>query len=399
MHNLKNETQRFCEFLEFFLSPLGLPGAYDYYTESKIDHFVCVCEELRDTGRLDVSRCSTVDLFHFTNSMIQLMKAFEQDPCLGWGEISEDNEASGLIEVMYIGLGYALIYEEDASAFDTDYVRALAAVARMKYSSFKSTISASALNEDDLKAFVQTRRGFLPLVMYNSEALQDNYKLIYYGEHSHTLRIVAKTLLNRAEWRKVERSRLCDILGVESEEELTKVIVSPENCATVAQVLSLDLDSFVGLLQSIELEYEKAAIINKYKQASELPSKITAAEIKNDEDRITPTEFIELTKSIGRVHPNYKANKKLMGMLLQNGTEIGVEISTTKTVNIWLNASRKAIALEPFIKAEYEQTSADESNYGRHSALRIYNQLSREPVIKLTLKSVGDAKLVINHLK
>ncbi|PHR54870.1 MAG: hypothetical protein COA47_14720 [Robiginitomaculum sp.] len=397
MHNLKDETERFCEFLELFLSPLGIPNSDELLTNSNINNYVDICIELRDSGRL--GRCHTMDLFHFTNTMIQLLKAFEADPCIGWGEGIDGGDTSGLSELMHLGLGYALIYECDASAFDTDRLRALAAVARMKYSSFKATVSASSLGEDELISFVQTRRGFLPLEIYDDEAMQDNYKLTYKGEHCHSFKQLAGTLLNRAKWRNIEHSYLRGILGAESNDELKEVIISPENCTTVAKVLSLDLDSYIGMLQSLELEYKKHAIENKYKNARGLPSKVTAADIKSDEGRVTPSDFIELAKTVGRTHPNYKANKKLMGVLLNNGTEIGVEINTSKTVNLWINTSQKNTILELFIKAEYGTTSPSEPNYGRHSALRIYSQLAWDPVVKLTIKSIRDARVVINQLK
>jgi len=95
----------------------------------------------------------------------------------------------------------------------------------------------------------------------------------------------------------------------------------------------------------------------------------------------------------------YTINKKLICMKLNSGQEIGVDISTSKSVTFWLNATNKDSFLEPFIKAEYGFISEKNSKYGRHSALRKYSQLAYEPVIKLSVKTVGDAQKILSHLK
>ena len=48
-------------------------------------------------------------------------------------------------------------------------------------------------------------------------------------------------------------------------------------------------------------------------------------------------EFIELLGA--KVHPSYRANKKMKGYLLDDGREVAVELTTTKTVNVWINHS------------------------------------------------------------
>jgi hypothetical protein len=106
-----------------------------------------------------------------------------------------------------------------------------------------------------------------------------------------------------------------------------------------------------------------------------------------------------LVKTVGSVHPLYTINKKLVGMKLNTGQELEVDISTSKSLTFWLNATNKDSVLKPFIKAEYGLISENTSKYGRHSALRKYSQLAYEPVIKLSLKTVGDAQKILNHLK
>jgi hypothetical protein len=414
MDNLKEHAEEFCERIEFLLCPLGMNNQGSIFSESKVEYYLNICCKLRDTGKLDSSQCHTMDLFHFTNSMIQLAKAIEFDPCLGWYEWKSNGDVSGLLELLYLGLGYALIYEDDASEFDnssdflhSDSTTAMAAVARMKVSSFRSAISASNItlssiktdqSDDEVIAFVKSRRGFKPLDIYDGDATQDNYKIEYLGNNV-TAKFLARTLIGRAKGRNITTEQLCYSVGLCSKNELAKKIVLPENATSIAKLLSLDIHAYMFCLEQIELEREKVIIAKKYKQLLDIPPNIVVSDIKSDSDLITPDEFIELVKTVGSIHPLYTINKKLVGMKLNTGQELGVDISTSKSLTFWLNAINKDSVLEPFIKAEYAFISEQTSKYGRHSALRKYSQLAYEPVIKLSLKTVGDARKILNHLK
>lgn len=412
MQNLQKHVDEFCERIELLLSPLGLN--LELYSESKVERYLGICCELRDTGRLDSTRFHTMDLFHFTNSMIQLAKAIEADPTLGWYEWESNGDVSGLLELMYLGLGYALIYENDADMLEnngdsmaSDFTRAMASVARMKVSSFRSAISSAGIglpsieddeNYDKVIYFVKSRRGFKPLEIYDGEALQENYKLIYSDDLVHSNVFLARTLISRAKWRKIKTDQLHGLFDVSNNDELARVIVLPENATTVAKLLSLDVKAYLSYLQRIELEMEKTAISEKYMKLSKIPSRVVASDIKNDAEKITLEEFIELAMDVGCIHPSYGSNKKMMGMLLNNGKEIGIDISVSKSVTFWLNATNKDSILDPYIKAEYAQVSDDDSRYGRHSGLRIYKQLAFESVLKLSIRTVGDAKKILKHL-
>lgn len=420
MQNLKKHISEFCERIEELLSPLGIQYKESLLSESKIEYYSNICCELRDTGGLDSSKFHTMDLFHFTNSMIQIAKAIELDPTLGWYEWEPNGDSSGLLELMYIGLGYALIYENDSSVLNdspitsstlsdslgslsSDQMRAMAAVARMKHSSFKSAVSSagilqSSVYDNDLISFVKSRRGFKPLNIYDGEALQEDFKF-YYSEHiANSYKFLANTLINRAKWRKIDRTLLSHILRVDADKELESEIVLLENATTVSELLSLNLEAYLHYLQKLEFETLKETIATKYSEARKVSSKVNISDIKNNDERVTPTDFIEMAKSIGRTHPSYASNKKLMGILLNSGIEVGVEL-TVKTVTLWLNASNKNSITEQYIKAEYDAVSDTSDKYGRHSALRIYEQLRHAPVIKLSIMSVGDAKKVLKSLK
>ena len=420
MQDLKKHINEFCERIETLLNPLGIRYKESLFCESKIEYYSNICCELRDTGGLDSSKFHTMDLFHFTNSMIQMAKAIELDPTLGWYEWEPNGDSSGLLELMYLGLGYALIYEDDSSVLNdslvtystlsdslgslsTDHMRAMAAVARMKHSSFKSAVSLagiqlSSVDDNDLISFVKSRRGFKPLNIYDGEAIQDDFKF-YYSEHiAHSYRFLANTLINRAKWRKIDRTLLCHILRVDADKKLEDEIILLENATTVSELLSLNLEAYLHYLQKLEFETLKEAIAIKYSEARKVSSKVDISDIKSDDERITPTDFIEMVKSIGHIHPSYGSNKELMGVLLNSGIEIGIEL-TVKTVTLWLNASNKNLITEQYIKAEYDAVSDTSEKYGRHSALRIYDQLGYAPAIKLSIMSVGEAKKVLNSLK
>jgi len=412
MKGLQEHAEEFCDRAELLLTSLGL--GLDLYSDSKVEYYVGICCELRETGRLDISKCHTMDLFHFTNAMIQLAKAIEADPTLGWYEWESNGDVSGLLDLMYLGLGYALIYEQDSSvmlnntdSMPSDFTRAMASVARMKVSSFRSAISLAGIalssidnceNYEKVISFVKSRRGFKPLEIHDGEALQDNYKFIYSDKYAHSNKFLARTLISRAKWRKIKSEQLYGLFDVSTNTELASAIVLPENATTVAKLLSLDVKAYISYLQCIELEEETVAIAKKYTELSKIPSRVVASDTKNCMEKITSEEFIELVANIGCIHPSYGSNKKMMGMILNNGKEIGVDISVSKSVTCWLNAVNKDSILEPYIKAEYDQVSEDDSKYGRHSGLRIYKQLAFESVIKLSIKTIDDAKKILKHL-
>lgn len=407
MNDLQKITEDFCERIGLLLSPLGLSYKNSLYSESKVERYLGICCELRDTGKMDSSKFHTMDLFHFTNSMIQLAKAIELDPCIGWHEWESNGDVSGLLDLMYLGLGYALIYENDSSSITSDFTRAMASVARMKLSSFRSAISSTDIplssmerdeHDEKLISFVKSRRGFKALEIYDGESLQDNYKFVYSDELAHSNKFLANTLISRAKCRKIKIERLYELFDVSCNEELVLKIVLPENATTVAKLLSLDVKAYLSYLQRIELEMVKTTLTEKYKELSKTQSRVMVSDTKKDLEKITLEEFIELVTDIGSVHPSYGSNKKLMGMLLNNEKEIGVDITVSKSINFWINATHKDPILEPFIKAEYDRVSDDDSKYGRHSGLRIYEQLAYEPVLKLSIQTVGEAKKILKQL-
>lgn len=396
MLSIKKEVETFCEFFELFHSPMGIKDMNDILDSSDIKKYIGICEELKQTGRLDVSRCHLMDLFHFTTSMIQQIKAFELHPCLAGGEPTEKSELAGLTELLYIGLGYAALYERDTQVSENDMPRALAAVAKMKYSSFKTNISSSGLYQDeDLIDFVKSRRGFIPLDNYDSTAIIDNYKLLY---HYQSRKLFARSLIRRAKYRKISRSFLNEIFEAEDDAMLTLALVKPDNCTTVAELLSMDLNTLIEALKLIEVEEKRSQIEKKYENATTMPSRVQMADVKEDEEAVTPDDFIKMLKSLGNIHQNYKSSKKMTVMQLKNSTEVGIETGTTKTVNIWVNSEYIDSQLGPLVKAKYEVTSEDAPVYGRHSALRRYNQLAWNPVSKLVIRTVGEARQVMGGL-
>ena len=355
MLSVEKETETFCEFYELFHCPMGIRDMNDVLNSSDIRKYISVCEELRDTGRIDVSRCYLMDLYHFTTSMLQQIKAFELHPCLGWGNASGDEELVGLTELLYIGLGYATLYEEDALVSMIDNPRALAAVARMKYSSFKTNISASGLQQyEDQVEFVKNRRGFIPMEVYDSTAITDNHKLRYYEQSKKSL---VAALIRRAEYRKISREHLKEVFRAKDDAMLVEILVKPENCTTLAELVSLDLYALIEVLKLIDMKEEQSRIEKQYECATAIPSKVQVTDIKTDEEAVTPNDFIKMLKSVGYTHPNYKSSKKMTVMLLKNSTEVGVETSTTKTVNIWVSSRNIDRQLESLVKAKYEEIS------------------------------------------
>lgn len=396
MLSIEKEIEKFCEFYELFHCPMGIVGMNDVSNSSDIRKYTSVCEELRDTGRIDISGCHLMDLFHFTTSMLQQIKAFELHPCLGWGNLTEDGELTGLTELLYIGLGYAVLYEDEAQVSVIDSPRALAAIARMKYSSFRTSISASGLRQyEDQVEFVKNRRSFIPLEVYDSTAITDNYKLLY---HEQSKKSLVAALIRRAEYRKITREYLKKVFKVKDDAMFVEVLVKPENCTTLAELLSLDLNALIKVLKLIDMKEEQSRIEKQYECVTNIPFKVQIMDTKVDEDAVTPNDFINMLKSIGNIHPNYKSSKKMTVILLKNDIEVGVETSTTKTVNIWVNSRYIDGQLEELVKAKYEKTSEEATVYGRHSALRRYNQLAWKAVSKLVIRTVGEARIIITRL-
>jgi hypothetical protein len=380
------------ENIELFLGKAGFAKS-DLYETSYLKKFLPVCHELYDTGTFDESCVDPSSLYDFAIGVLYVARAESI-----YQQCDFDQRYTSIAPSLFAAIGYMeLEYPECTMGLQGwEYENAMAALARMKLSSFRAALSTSGRNINDIDSvvnFIKTRRGYIPLTVVNREAQKENITFSY---HDQSLKIVARNLLYRAKWRDISVDKMMSVLNVDDKSELIVALIKADNSPTVAAMLSLDLFSFISLLHTIELEEAKQSLTNKYSKAIKAEVLVTAEDLKDANERVTPNEFIELLGA--KVHPSYRANKKMKGYLLDDGREVAIELTTTKTVNVWINHSCLTSKFEDYLKNTIPETTPESKPYGRHSALRVYPSLAWEPISQLVVKNVGEATALANFL-
>jgi hypothetical protein len=357
-----------------------------------------VCTELYANGAWDLAKMNTVDLGYFCIDVLKLQNLVENH--LGGSAAYEWKHSQLIKNIVIKSLGYALVehgedYGDSYAEVGSEYFdEAFAAISGMKLTSY---LAATKLLPEQFEffsriEFAKSRRGYSPVTFFHSTHSIEDYAYT----SSMSTETLGLELISRARYREREMV-LKNAFGASTFDELCCSLVDPANATTVSHVLSLNMPMFISTLEKAIKKDQDLKIKQLFKGVSEIPPKIRNIDLVNDQSIIDSNEFISLVAKSADIHESFRGNKKLIVYTLESGIDIGIE-QAAKKVRIWIAKRFISSELECFIKHVYPATIKDNDKYGRHSGLRLYDQLAWNEVAKLCISTLGEAKQILSIL-
>lgn len=388
------------EIIEELILPFFGDAAESLFDDSQVTNLLTIACEVDRHNRYDTAKCDMESMSHICEHAMFYRQKLRENPNFPiFPDIAEQKYAN-LERAVRKTWAFITLYAPDSIPVPSPLLpEDIAALTGLKTSTLRNVLPAVYDKSfgERLKGLLNSDR--IPKIeVYDSES--ETEQLLFSLDIQDTVDW-QRRLFRRAEARNVDAKTVDKFLP---ETSLAATILlnhihdNPSALMKLADTLSFERSSFAkGTLSAIynELEVKQSQTMELLRHAEQTePMAIK----RDDTAALTAEELRDLviTEFKGALHPLYRGNKKLIGMQLVNGETLAIE--TSKKPQLWLNAKNFTEKLTNWVVKRYDPTSPEESLSQRHSGLRLYDDLGTPEVVKLRIKTYGDARAVLNVL-
>jgi hypothetical protein len=388
------------EIIEELILPFFGDAAESLFDDTQVTNLLTIACEVDRHNRYDTAKCDMESMSHICeHAMFYRQKLRENPNASVFTDLAEQKYAD-LERALRKTWAFITLYSHNSVPVPSPLLpEDIAALTGLKTSTLRNVIPVvyDKSFEERLKGLLNSDR--IPKIeVYDSES--ETEELLFPLDVQDTVDW-KRRVFRRAEARNIDAATIEKCLpkaNLAATVLLNHTHDNPSILMKLADTLSFERSSFAkGTLSAIYNELEL-----KQSQTQELLWHAEQTEpmaIKRDDTApLTAEELRDLviTEFKGALHPLYRGNKKLIGMELVNGAVLAIE--TSKKPQLWLNAKNFTEKLTNWLVKRYDPTTPEESLYQRHSGLRLYDDLGTPEVVKLRIKTYGDARTVLNVL-
>jgi hypothetical protein len=387
------------EIVEELISPLFGSSADVLFDDNNVQRFLAAACEVDKHNRYDLAKCDIHSMSHICeHTLFYLQKLVDIPNYSIFPEIAE-NKYLNLERALRKTWAFITVHDRTIPVCSDLLPEDVAALTGLKESTLRNAIPQvfSKTFDERLNGLENSSR--VPdITIFDSESETDELAFPTDLKDTNEWQI---RVFRRAEAREVSQNNLNELISdleISARGLLVGCQRSPEMIIKLADLISFERNTFIqGTLAAIsnELQSEQEVVADLlYYTESRQPRALA----RGDEALISANELKDLiiTEFEGDLHTLYRGNKKLIGMQLNSSKTLAIE--TSKKPQIWINAEHFSEPLSKWLVKRYETTTPEESLYQRHSGLRLYDELGTAEVVKLRIRTYGDARAVLNLL-